>query len=92
MKKLGETIKPTQLKAYFKSRGEYDMNMASCTRLISYLTQGNISQLIFDFEIDRLQKLVDYLEDLQEYEVLAIIRDKVEKHNTLTNNNYNMKA
>ena len=90
MKKLVTRIKPSQLQTYYKANEE-DVTMEKCSRIIESLKLGHVSQLIFDFGILKIQILVDLLEEEEEYEALALIRDKVKIHNKVTENKFNIK-
>ena len=84
-------ISPSELKEYFKSNGVYSMSMDACSRALLYIKEGRVSQFIFDFHIEKLQLLVNLLEDKEEFELLASIRDKVKVHNKLIEGNLSMK-
>ena len=91
MKNLVNNISPSELQQFYNSKGMYSMTIDACSRVLQYLKEDKVSQLIFDFGIDKLQYLVELLEDMEEYETLAMVRDKLNTHNKLTEENYNIK-
>lgn len=91
MRKLDLTIKPSELKSYYETNGDKDITIDLCSKIIQGLKLGHVSQLIFDFGILRVQILVDFLEEKEEYEALVLIRDKVKIHNKVTQNKFNIK-
>ena len=91
MKNLEERIKPTELKEFFNKNGLEDINTSASLNIIGNLVLGRISQIIFDFGISTLHTLVEFLEEREEYEVLAMVRDKLTNHNKLTEDNFTLK-
>ena len=90
MKNLGGKINPETLKEYFKSRN-YDVTIGASKKMVVFLKQGIVSKLIFDFGIDKLQILVDFLEEIEEYEILAVVRDRLKIHNKLVQRDFKLK-
>ena len=91
MKNLEDKISPSELELFYSLKGMHSMDREACTKVVEYLKCGRVSQLIFDFGIDKLQYLSELLEDKEEYEILAVVRDKIAVHNKVTEKNYNIK-
>ena len=81
-------ISPSQLKALYLKRSDDGMSIDMCSSLIKNLKEGFISQIIFDFGIDRLHILINILKEFEEYESLAVIRDKLKTHNKVNKTDY----
>lgn len=67
---------------------EEDLSLSECKVFYEFLKLNNISKLIFDFDIKPLLCLLDYYEKQEDYLQCLNIKNKIEKHNKVTQENY----
>ena len=91
MKSWEDRISPSKLKIYLDTKDKVPTTIQDCNRIITLIKNRVISKIIFDYGITKINHIVDLLEKEEEYELLAVLRDKLEVHNKVTKRKFKLR-